>query len=286
MTLVLGQQARGLTLPRPPVRAAAPAAKKVPWLAIAGAKGGVGKTTLAVNLAVLFARAGHRVLLVDFDPGCGNVGVHLRLAGRWDLEDVATGRCSARDAVVSGPGGVSVVLGRSGSTALASGDGGLLQAAIDGVGELANGFDLVVVDTGAGIGPATLAVAERADVVLGVTTPDVASITDAYALCKVLHLRGRALPQVVVNRVRSRDEAMRAAGKLGMVARKFLGGAELRLAGWVGEDAGVGRGVVEQRPVGLGGTGGGGGGAGGEDLRGLAAAVMGLVKTGRGCTRE
>ncbi|MBK9411030.1 MAG: AAA family ATPase [Gemmatimonadetes bacterium] len=150
-TLVLGQQARS-TLPRP-----RGPREEAPWLAIAGAKGGVGKTTLAVNLAALFARSGHRTLLVDFDPGCGNVGVHLRLAGRWDLEDVATGRCRAGDAVLDGPGGLKVVLGRSGSTTLAGGDPGLLQAAIDAIAELANGFDLVVCDTGAGIGPATLA---------------------------------------------------------------------------------------------------------------------------------
>lgn len=253
----------------------APRTRTAPLLAIAGAKGGVGKTTLAVNLALLFVRAGYRTLLVDFDPGCGNVGVHLRLAGKWDLEDLAAGRCAAKDAIVDGPAGLKVVLGRSGSTGLAAGAEGAFARALGAVEELASGFDLVVCDTGAGIGPVTMAVAERADVVLGVTTPDVASITDAYALCKVLQARGRKMPQVVVNRVRSRDEAMRAAGKLGAVAKKFLG-VDVRMAGWVSQDVGVERGVVEQRPVVIGGGGakGGGAGAGAEDLRGLAAAVL------------
>lgn len=282
MSATVDRQARGLLLPRPPAAPVAPVApRRTPWLAVAGAKGGVGKTTLAVNVGLLLAREGYRVLLVDFDPGCGNVGVHLRLAGRWDLEDAAAGNCAPAAALLDGPAGVKVVLGRSGSTALAGHDARLLRGAVAAVGVLAGEFDVVVCDTGAGVGPATLAVAERADLVLGVATADAAALTDAYALCKVLKLRGRPLPQLVVNRVRSRDEAMRTAGKLAVVAKKFLG-EEVRLAGWVAQDAAVERGVVEQRPVAIGGR--GAGGTGMEDLRALGAAVLaalpGVVRRG------
>ncbi|MFO0314074.1 MAG: AAA family ATPase, partial [Planctomycetota bacterium] len=107
-------QAAGLVIPQP---------LPAPVIAVAGAKGGVGKTTIAVQLATLLARGGHRTLLVDFDPGCANVGVHLRLAAARDLETVAAGECSLRDAVVAGPGGLAVVLGRSGSSALAGARG-------------------------------------------------------------------------------------------------------------------------------------------------------------------
>lgn len=264
-------QAKGLLLPRPAPRA-------TPWVAVAGAKGGVGKTTLAVNLAILLARAGYRVMLVDFDPGCGNVAVHLRLPARQDLEDVAAGVCSAAAALVDGPAGVKVLTGRSGSTRLAGGDPELLRRTIAAVGDAAQQFDVVVCDTGAGVGPATIAVAERADLVLGVTTSDAAALTDAYALCKVLSLRGRALPQLVVNRVRSRDEAMRTAGKLGAVVKKFLGGAggEVTMCAWVSQDAMVEMGVVEQRPVALFGQ-----GVGVEDLRGLCAGVLAQLVLGR-----
>jgi flagellar biosynthesis protein FlhG len=177
-------QASGLQIPRPP---------RTPWLAIAGAKGGVGKTMLATNLALLLARSGHRTLLVDFDPGCGNVGVHLRLSGHHMLEDVAAGTCHALDALLAGPGGIRVLLGRSGSTLLAGDDPTPRERAIRAIDEAARDFDVVVVDTGAGIGAATLAVAERAELVLGMTTPDAAALTDAYALGKVLHRRGRRL---------------------------------------------------------------------------------------------
>jgi flagellar biosynthesis protein FlhG len=260
--VAVDRQAQGLVLPRPPA---------APWLAIAGAKGGVGKTTLAVNLALLLQRAGHRTLLVDFDPGCGNVAVHLRLGSRHDLDDVANGVCTAQAALVDGPGGIRVLTGRSGATSFASGDRVRIGAALDAVAALAPAFDIVVCDTGAGIGPATLAVTARADLVLGVTTPDAAALTDTYALCKVLHQGGRPLPQLVVNRVDSRDEAMRTAAKLGTVARKFLD-RDVTLCGWIAQAPQFARSIAEQRPLAL-----GTGSPSHDELRALCAAVLAVM---------
>jgi flagellar biosynthesis protein FlhG len=239
--VAVDRQAQGLVLPRPPA---------APWLAIAGAKGGVGKTTLAVNLALLLQRAGHRTLLVDFDPGCGNVAVHLRLGSRHDLDDVANGVCTAQAALVDGPGGIRVLTGRSGATSFASGDRVRIGAALDAVAALA---------------PA------RADLVLGVTTPDAAALTDTYALCKVLHQGGRPLPQLVVNRVDSRDEAMRTAAKLGTVARKFLD-RDVTLCGWIAQAPQFARSIAEQRPLAL-----GTGSPSHDELRALCAAVLAVM---------
>jgi len=252
-------QASALQIPRPAA---------TPWLAVAGAKGGVGKTVLATNLALLLQRAGHRTLLVDFDAGCGNVAVHLRLSAQHDLDAVAAGTVAVRDALVDGPGGLSVLLGRSGSTLLAGDDAAPRERALRALGDVAREFDVLVVDTGAGIGPATLAVAARADLVLGVTTPDAAALTDAYALCKVLHRLGRPLPPLVVNRVRTRDEAMRTTARLAAVTRKFLG-ADVTAAGHVVDDPLIPLSLQDQRPLALFGQ-----GQGLADLRAVCAAAL------------
>jgi flagellar biosynthesis protein FlhG len=241
---------------------------RAPWVAVAGGKGGVGKTLIAVNLAVLMAKAGRRVLLVDLDPGLGNVDVHLRLAPRFTVEDAATGACEPRDAVVPGPAGIGVLAGRSGSPKLASGDAGFLARVLAAVQTAATGYDIVVCDTGAGIGPAVLAVCERADLVLAVTAPDPAAVTDTYALCKLVSARGRPMPRLVVNRVRSRDEAMRTAGKLATVCRKFLQ-TDCSLLGWLQSDVLLERSVAEQRPLALSGQ-----GAAIEDLHALCAGTL------------
>jgi flagellar biosynthesis protein FlhG len=255
----------------PPPRTAA-----APWLVVAGAKGGVGKTVLATNLALLLCRAGYRTLLVDFDPGCGNVAVHFRLSARRDLEDLAAGACSWRDAIVDGPAGLQLLLGRSGSTLLSGGNPELLACAIDRVGAAGAEFDVVLCDTGAGIGAVSLAVAERAQLVLSVATADPAALTDAYALAKVLHRRGHALPRLVVNRVKSREEALRAAAKLAAVVRKFLA-VESHSCGWISDDPRIERSVVDQRPLAL-----FGGGTSLADIEGVCAqALAGLPALGR-----
>ncbi len=266
--MILPNQASGL-LPRPAAAPTAPAVPAdTPWVAVTGAKGGVGKTLLAVNLAVLMQKAGRRVLLVDLDPGLGNVDVHLRLSPALTLEDAALGHCTVQDAIIDGPAGLKVLAGRSGSPRLSSGDPGFLADVLATVREAGVGFDVVLCDTGAGIGPSVLAVAERADLVLGVTAAEPAAVTDTYALCKLLAARGRPLPRLVVNRVRSRDEALRTAGKLATVCRKFLA-AECQLLGWLLRDGALEQSVVAQRPFALSGM-----GPVLEDLRGLGAAVL------------
>ncbi|MGE3173705.1 MAG: AAA family ATPase [Planctomycetota bacterium] len=239
-----------------------------PWLAVTGAKGGVGKTLVAVNLALLLAQKGYRTLLVDLDPGCGNVDVHLRLPRRWSLDDAVAGRCTPEAAVVDGPAGLRVLAGRSGADDLCAADPERLRRTFAAVDAAARGSDLVVCDTGAGLGPVTLAAAERAQAVLGLVTPDPAAITDAYAQCKLLHQRGRPLPRLVLNGVTSRDEAMRTAGRFATVCRRFLG-ADAPLCGWLRRDEGLAQSALQQRPFALAGH-----GPALDELRALCAAAL------------
>ena len=242
------------------------------WVAVAGGKGGVGKTMLAVNLGLLAARAGRRVLLVDFDPGLANIAVHLRLAPRFDLADLVAQECEPADAVCEGPGGLMILCGRSGDLELAgSGDPDTrVRAALSAIDAAARACqaELVLVDCGAGIGPTVRQAAARAELTLCVTTPEPAALTDAYALLKLLETQtGRARPAIVINHTRSRDEAMRIGGRLQQVTERFLG-SKPPIAGWIRTDPMLALSVAEQRPAAL------GSGPFLEDLRALLASVL------------
>jgi flagellar biosynthesis protein FlhG len=239
-----------------------------PWIAVSGGKGGVGKTLIAVNLAILTGRSGYRTLLVDLDPGLPNVDVHLRMAPRFTIEDVVDGACDMSQALIRGPGRISVLCGRSGSTRLAEGDGAYLQRVFETVQHAASGFDVVILDTGAGIGPSVLAAAQRAALVLAVTTPEPAAVTDTYALCKLLLMRKGTVPRVVINQVRSRGEAMQTGGRLSAVCQKFLG-KELEVAGWLRREKSLQLSVADQRPYGITGA-----GPAMEDLRAMVAMTL------------
>lgn len=239
-----------------------------PWVAVSGGKGGVGKTLIAVNLAILTGRSGYRTLLVDLDPGLPNVDVHMRLAPTYTIEDVVDGACTVAEALVPGPGCISVLCGRSGSPRLAEGNGTYLERVFETVQRAASGFDVVILDTGAGIGPSVLAAAQRAALVLAVTTPEPTAVTDTYALCKLLLMRKGSTPRIVINQVRSRGEAMQTGGRLSTVCQKFLG-KELEVAGWLRREPNLQMSVADQRPYGISGA-----GPAMEDLRAMVAMTL------------
>lgn len=260
-------QARALLEPRLVVPA-----RTAPWVAVSGGKGGAGKTLIAVNLALGLRRLGYQTLLVDVDPGLGNVDVHLRLSAPFDLEHLAEGACEPWQAVVDGPGKLRVVLGRSGSPRLANGDPEFLRRALDGVELAARGYDVVVCDTGAGIGPAVLEVCRRARLTLAVTTPDPSAVTDTYALAKVLRQRHLPLPHLVVNQAKTSAQARTVAEKLGQAVERFLAGPLPHLAS-LRHDPALARSVLEQRPFASFGS-----GDSADDLRALAVATAQVME--------
>ena len=209
-----------------------------PFVLVTGGKGGVGKTTLAASLAVRLRARGLRTLLCDLDLGLADLHVLLGLEPRYTIEHALAGECTLADCVVSGPGGIDVLVGSNGSAALARLASDTRAYLLDGLAGLSTGYDVVVGDSAAGIGPDVLAFGALARMVLVVTTPDPSAAADAYGLVKarVAERTARGLdlptPELVLNQVSGAREAELAAARLAQVCQRFLLRSP-RLAGWV-----------------------------------------------------
>lgn len=198
-------------------------APHVMTLAITSGKGGVGKTNVAVNLAVALARLHNRVAILDADFGLGNVDVLLGLAPRRHLGHLLTGESAMQEVVVEGPAGVRIIPSSSGLrdlTALSSRHWERLNAGLD---EIRDELDFVLVDTGAGISNNVIEILTSVDRVMIVTTPEPTAIVDAYALLKVLTVADPSREVgVLVNSVRDAAEADLVFRQLEVASAKFL----------------------------------------------------------------
>ena len=155
-------------------------------VAVTSGKGGVGKTSIAVNLALLLARSGRQVRLVDADFGLSNAEVLLGVAPRYTLDDVARGDVDARSAWFDAPGNIKLLLSGSGIHEMADLDGMSGAELMGHVLHSASDGDVVIVDTAPGISASVVSLLTFADEVMVVTTPEPTSVTDTYTAIKVL----------------------------------------------------------------------------------------------------
>lgn len=245
------------TSPAPPAPPAGQAAglremtalKPVRVIAVTGGKGGVGKTSVSLNLAVALAGQGRRVMLFDADLGLANVDVLLGLRPRLNLSHVLAGTASLEEIVLDGPAGLRIVPSASGLRRMASLSAGEHAGIIDAFGELGLGLDTLVVDTAAGLSEAVLAFTRASQEIIVVLCDEPASLTDAYAIIKLLHReyrrdRFRILP----NLCRSVAHGRELYGKLLRVCDRYLD-VSLDLAGAIPDDDYLRRSIQHQRPV-------------------------------------
>jgi flagellar biosynthesis protein FlhG len=216
---------------------------------VVSGKGGVGKTNLAVNVAVAARGLGARVLVVDGDLGLANIDVLLGLASTRSAADVLDGRATLLEAIVVGPRGIHVLPAASAREDLAALRPRDLATLLVPLFRAAASYDLVVVDTGPGIGPSVLGLAAACDRLLLVTTPEPTAFADAYAMLKVAGRELKDIPvDLVVNETRASHDARRTHHRLCKLTRRFLAQSP-PLLGAVPQDALLAQAVSRQRAV-------------------------------------
>ncbi|MGI5839563.1 MAG: MinD/ParA family protein [bacterium] len=217
-------------------------------IAVTSGKGGVGKTNITVNLAIALANYGKKVLVLDGDLGLANVDVVLGITPKYNLSHVISGERKIKDVIVEGPGGVMVIAGGSGMQELINLSDWELVRFMLNMREMEGLFDIILIDTGAGLSHHVLRCVLAADEIIVVTTPEPAAITDAYATIKlILHKNRNAKIALLMNMVRSIQDAQRMAERLTAVVKRFIG-VSIDFYGYIRDDQFVEKAIRNQEP--------------------------------------
>ncbi|MDH5297971.1 MAG: AAA family ATPase [Desulfobulbaceae bacterium] len=220
-------------------------------LAITSGKGGVGKSNLALNLAIAIQRLDKMCVVVDGDLGLANIHLLAGIDGRAGIQELLDQGKTVAEIITPGPEGIGIISGGSGILALADSRHGERLRLIRALAEVEQRADMVIVDTGAGMGSAVRDLLGAADELLFVLTPDITSLADAYGLLKALHQENPDLGQrplySVVNMVESLQQAAEVANRFSACADRFLG-LSVENIGYLLRDSAVGGATARRTP--------------------------------------
>ena len=222
-------------------------------ITVTSGKGGVGKSNVAVNLAVQMTKLGKKVLIFDADFGLANVEVMFGAIPKYNLGDLIYRGKNIREIVTEGPMGIGFISGGAGIMGLNNLTKDQILYFIKCLRELDELADVIIVDTGAGISDSVLEFVMASPEVVLVTTPDPSSLTDSYSLLKTLYrnpnfLREETEIRVLSNRVTSLEEGQNVYDKLNSVVEQFLEGT-VDYLGTIPQDFMLERSVRAQKPV-------------------------------------
>jgi len=237
------QQAPAKQDARPPARQ-----RHARIIAVTSGKGGVGKSNIAVNLAIQLTQAGRRVALLDADLGTANADVLCNVPVGSTLAQVVNGQYTLRQVMVKTPGGFYLVPGASGLANIADLGADARNRLVDQLHELETMVDVILIDTGAGVSSNVLGFALSSDQILVVTTPEPTAMTDAYAVIKALVCERQDLDiRLLVNMANNVTEGREIYHRLSAVCRQFLS-VNILYAGHVVYDQAVRKAVRAQEP--------------------------------------
>ena len=222
-------------------------------ITVTSGKGGVGKSNVAINLAIQFRRMGQRVIILDADFGLANIEIMLGTVPKHNLSDLIYQGKNIKDIITWGPEGVGFISGGSGISGMYNLSRDYLVYIIVNLAELDAIADTIIIDTGAGISSAVMEFLVASGEIILVTTPEPTSITDSYSLLKALNqqprfLRENTVIKVVSNRVSSAEEGQQLYNKLNAVVARYLK-LPLNYLGAIPQDQMLARGVMQQSPV-------------------------------------
>ncbi len=218
-------------------------------IAVTGGKGGVGKTNVSVNLAVAMADIGRRVMILDADLGLANIDVVLGLHPEYDLSHVLRGEKTLEEVVIEGPSGIKIIPAASGIRQMAELSQAEHAGLIRGFSDLGNDLDVLIVDTAAGISDTVISFSRAVQELIVVVCDEPASITDAYAMIKLLYREyGISRFRILANMTRSAQEGRDLYNKMCRVTDRYLD-VMLSYVGSIPYDESLRKAVKSQKPV-------------------------------------
>jgi flagellar biosynthesis protein FlhG len=218
-------------------------------MTVTSGKGGVGKTTISVNLSILLSRYKKRVLLVDADIHLGNVDFVLGIRPKYTMADVIAGDIDLRDIIIICSHGIDVLPASSALQDLMEKEEDILKTIFNAFAILGDKYDLIVVDTGAGISGSVMSFVLGADKVIIMVTPDPASIADAYGMIKIIKQTHSDIPiMIITNMVDTSEEGESLYKKMELMVHRFLNGSVI-YGGAILKDNLISNSIRQQRPL-------------------------------------
>ena len=217
-------------------------------ISVTSGKGGVGKTSLSVNLAAHLSKQGTKILLIDADLGLSNVEIMLGVTPSYTLKDVIKHGKDIEDVIINGPYNLDFISGGNGFLELAELSEIEREEILIKIHKLEELYDIIIIDTGAGISKNVTAFLTISDEIIVITTSEPTALTDAYSIMKVIsEEKLKKKIGLIINRVKTKSEFQQASNILISTAKKFLG-EEIKSLGYVYEDPNVRKTIYKKTP--------------------------------------